>query len=164
MRFERSIDYLLIREIQTADERSYEAHRDDFAPSLAEYEPNRHPAIWYVIAREDQGTLLGLFVFVPLNTVCYEVHNCLLRRSWGPRAAEAGRGVLDWMFANSPARRIVGATPADLRLAVAFAKRCGMVEYGRNPRSFQRGGELRDLILMGISKEGPPGGGREKHE
>lgn len=150
MRFERSIDYNLIREIQTADARSYAAHCDDFAPSRADYQPNRHPDLWYVIAR-DRETALGLFVFVPLNAVLYEVHNCLLPVAWGSAAIRAGRGAAAWMFANSPARRIVGATPAHLRLAVAFAKRCGMVEYGRNPKSFLKGGELQDLILTGIS-------------
>lgn len=151
MTFERSTDYVLIHKILTANARSYDAMGDDAAPPIGEFEVNQHPAIWYVIARSAEGDVVGLFTFIPLNAVCYEAHNCLLPRAWGPQALEAGRGVIAWMFAHSPCRRIVGATPAYLRLAVKFAKTSGMVEYGRNPKAFLKYAILHDLILTGIS-------------
>jgi hypothetical protein len=148
--FERSIDYKLIREILTADPRSYDAMSDDASPSIAEFEPNQHPAIWYVVVRSAEEPI-GLFTFIPQNAVCYEAHTCMLRAAWGREALTAGRGVIGWMFEHSPCRRIVGATPAYLRLAVRFAESSGMVEYGRNPKAFLKNAILHDLILTGIS-------------
>jgi RimJ/RimL family protein N-acetyltransferase len=55
------------------------------------------------------------------------------------------------MFAHSPCRRIVGATPANNRLALRFAIACGMEHFGTNPKAFLKNGVLHDLILTGIS-------------
>ena len=111
-----------------------------------------HADIWYLIASED-GLHLGLFVITRINTVMGQVHNVLSRKAWGPKGVEVVRGGVRWMFEHSPFRRLIGETPADLPRAVAFAKRCGFVEYGRNPQAVQRGGKLVDLVLMGISKD-----------
>jgi hypothetical protein len=151
VKFRRTTDYELVRQILTANARSYDAMCEDGSPRREEFRPIEHPAIWYVVAGSDAGVVYGLFMFVPQNAICYEVHNCFLPRAWGRQALEAGRGASGWMFANSPCRRIVGATPAYLRLALAFAKRSGMVEYGINPKAFLKNGVLHDLILTGIS-------------
>jgi RimJ/RimL family protein N-acetyltransferase len=62
-----------------------------------------------------------------------------------------GRG--GWLWANTPCLRAVTNVPSDNPIAYRFGSRAGLKEYGRNPRSFLRGGVLRDQILMGISKE-----------
>jgi RimJ/RimL family protein N-acetyltransferase len=150
--FERSTNYRLVHAILTADARSYDAMGDDAAPAREAFRPNESPAIWYVIARADDGRALGLFVFVPLNSILWEIHNCFLPNAWGARALAAGRAVLPWFFAHSTARRIVGATPANNRLAVRYALKCGMVPYGTNPGAFQKHGVLHDLVLTGIDR------------
>lgn len=150
MKFERSRDFALIRRIVT-EPRSYRAASDDRTPSPEDFVLNESEAVWYVIAR-DAGELLGLFAFTPQNAVCWEIHCCLLPAAWG-RSAEALRGAIAWVFANTECRRIVGSTPAYLRLAVKMAAAAGMEPYGINRRSFLRGGMLHDQILSGIGKE-----------
>ena len=97
-------------------------------------------------------SLVGLFTFLPQNTVCWEVHIILL-----PRRKTRGhvilRGALDWMFENTTAQRIVGAVPQYNRLAVQVAQRAGMKIFGVNPNSFMKNGKLENQVLFGLSKE-----------
>jgi RimJ/RimL family protein N-acetyltransferase len=129
----------------------YRAAGDDFAPPAIEFEVNEDPRIWYVLAYRARW-MIGAFLFLPQSTVCYEVHLALLPGAWG-HSSQCLRGANAWMFANSPARRIVGAIPAFNRLANRCAERAGMTQYGTNFKSFQKGGTLHDLTLWGISKE-----------
>lgn len=147
--FERTFDFALVRRLITSPI-GYSAAGDDFAPKVSEFFVNEDPRIWYVAAK-DGPQLLGAFLFLPQSNVCYEVHLALLPTRG--RGALALRFAIAWMFANSPARRIVGAVPAFNRLANRCAERAGMTEYGTNFKSFQKGGELHDLTLWGISKE-----------
>lgn len=127
---------------------------DDFSPSRAEYNPVMHPAVLYLIVRDEakKGELQGLFFFHPINTIQFEVHTCLLPHCWGSAARQIAREMLTWLWANSPCERLVTTVPEYNRLALVFAKAAGMVEYGRNPQSFMKGGKLIDLILLGIGR------------
>ncbi len=151
MTFERTQDLVLVREVLTHP-RIYRAMTDDSCPPREQYEPLEHPAVWYVRVRE-ADELLGLFVFVPQTGICFEVHTCLLPEAWGEKAREACRGVREWMWRNSPCRRIVTSVPAYNRLALKLSLDAGLEQYGVNPRAFQKGGKLWDVHLLGISKE-----------
>jgi RimJ/RimL family protein N-acetyltransferase len=148
--FERTFDFGLISRLITYPA-GYEAAGDDFAPKPADFRVNDDPRIWYVIVI-DGPDVTGALLFLPQSSVCYEVHLALLPGAWG-HSSECLRGAIAWMFANSPARRIVGAVPAFNRLANRCAERAGMTQYGTNFKSFQKGGELHDLTLWGVSKE-----------
>jgi RimJ/RimL family protein N-acetyltransferase len=102
----------------------------------------------------DGGELLGLWMFTPQNAVCWEIHTCLLPCAWGRRAGEAARRMAEWVWANTPCRRLVTAIPAYNRLALRFAEAAGMRRWGLNERSFLKHGELQDQILLGLSPEG----------
>jgi RimJ/RimL family protein N-acetyltransferase len=149
MLLERTHDYALLRAIATHP-RLWEHVSDDGTPPREEWKPAEDPALFYVLVREVE--LLGFFLLAPQNCVCYEIHVCLLPEAWGERADAAFTGVLRWAWAETPARRIVGHVPASNRLAVRFAARAGLTEYGRNPASYLQGGALHDQILLGISK------------
>jgi len=150
MTFERTLDYALIRKIIT-DPALYDHVSDDGSPSREDFQPLQSEAIWYVLAW-DKHELLGCFSFFPQNSVCYEVHTCLLPNSWGSRAHTAALQVREWMFAKSPAVRIVTNVPEDNRLALRFAKTAGMQQYGVNPKSYLKHGHLMDQFLLGVSK------------
>lgn len=134
-----------------SDPYGFAAAGDDFAPALEDFEVDEDPRIWYVLAR-NRGELLGAFIFLPQSTICYEVHLALLPAARG-LAAEALRGVIAWLFACSPARRIVGAVPAYNSLANWCAWRAGMEKYGENSRAIQKNGTLHSLVLWGVSKD-----------
>ncbi len=148
--FERTSDLALIKLVMTHP-RVYPHITDDGSAPVEEFHVLEHPAIWYVLVKDDDE-LLGLFMFVSQNAVCAEVHTCLLPNALGARAKEAARGVVAWMFEQTTLQRIVTNVPANNRLALHYAKRGGMTEYGLNPKSFLKGGILQDQILLGLSR------------
>lgn len=158
MTFERTRDYDLIRRIM-AHPQVYPHITDDGCPPVEEFHPVESPEIWYVIVRSDSGprslafgNAIGMWVFFPQNHVCWEVHTCLLPVGRGETGRAAARQMAAWIWSNTPCRRIITNVPVFNRLALAFAKRAGMVEFGRNERSFLKGGELHDQIMLGLSK------------
>ena len=149
IRFWRANDLRLVKDIYTLP-RIWPHIGDDFAPEPWAFQPNDDPRIIYLVASEQLP--VGLFTFLPQNTVCWEVHIILL-----PRRKTRGhvilRGALEWMFENSTAQRIVGAVPQYNRLAVQVARRAGMKIFGTNPNSFMKNGKLENQVLFGLSKE-----------
>lgn len=151
MTFERTDDAGLIREIITHP-RLYPWLTDEYSPGRDAFQPVMAEGIWYVLAYDNAGLLLGLFMFARHSPVVWEVHTCLLPGAWGEPAARAAREVAGWMFEHSGCQRIITHVPAYNRLAVRFAKAAGMTEYGRNVASFAKGGRLHDQIELGLSK------------
>lgn len=149
--FERAGDLELVRSVMTHPQ-IYPHISDDGSPPAEEFEPIDHPAVWYVLAF-DGDELLGLFMFIPQGAACWEVHTCLLPASWGARAAAAAAGAAAWLFKQTECRRIVTAVPICNRLALRFARQAGMTQYGVNPNSFLKHGELHDQVLLGLSKD-----------
>lgn len=147
----RTADMPLVRSVMTHP-RVYPHIIDDSSPSVAQFEPADHPSVIYLHAQDEVGTL-GVFMLIPLSMACYQVHTCMLPRAWGKSAREAAQLGTRWMFDHGPCRRIVTNVPEYNRIAERFARACGMAEYGRNLKSFQKGGVLYDEILLGISKE-----------
>jgi RimJ/RimL family protein N-acetyltransferase len=146
--FQRSFDFPLIGEIMRHEKL---CQADDFAPAREKFVPRTDEAIWYVLV-EDAGEVLGLFALAPQNTICWEIHTRLLPCAWGKRAAEAGRGVLEWIWEQTLCRRVVTSIPEYNRLAVRFAAQAGLRRFGVNESSYLKNGILHDQILMGVSK------------
>jgi len=129
----------------------YDPGADDFAPARDRWTPREDESIWYVLACND-GELLGLFALAPQNAICWEIHTRLLPASWGAIAAAAARAVIPWIWENTPCRRLVTVCPEYNRLAIRFARRAGLEQYGINPDSWQKDGRLFAQVLLGISK------------
>lgn len=149
LKFERTADYGLLRSILTHP-KVYPWIGDDHAPAVDQFRPVEDPRFWYVLAW-DGDELLGCFIALPVSSVCWEIHCCLLPGAWGSRSARAARGCFQFLFDHTTARRITGSIPAFNRLCVALARRSGMEIYGSNPRSFLKWGTLHDQLLFGIS-------------
>lgn len=105
------------------------------------------------LAMYDDSELLGVFLVHPHNTVCWEVHTCLLPNAWGPRARVAAQSAIAWMWQHTAARRLITNVPVTNRLALRFARQSGFTEFGRNPDSFQKDQILHEQVLLGISKD-----------
>jgi RimJ/RimL family protein N-acetyltransferase len=147
---ERSTDYGLIRAIMTQPA-LYKHLSDDGSPPANEYRPIESDAIWYLVVW-DANTLLGLWMLVPQNSICWEIHTALLPHAWGERAHRAAQVMLAWIWENTPCRRIITNVPVDNRLAFHFALDAGMEVYGKNEDSFLKGGKLLDQICLGITR------------
>ena len=156
--FERSFDYDLVRSIITHP-RLWPHLSDDFSPPAGEYRPQEHPAIWYVIVHDEHERgedLLGLWMFVPLNGVCWEVHTALLPVAWGEKGHIAALMLPSWIWEHTHCRRIVTNVPGSNRLALHFAYKAGMKVFGHNEASFLKGGVLYDQVMLGISRPTAP--------
>lgn len=152
MKFERTFDYELIRSIITHPQ-IYPAIADDFSPKAGDYKPIESDGVWYVLVR-DGDEVLGLWIFIPENGVTWKVHTCLLPTAWGSRAKVAAVQMAEWVWKNTPCKRIVTDVPEYNRLALFFALKAGMTRYGLNPKSYQKDGTLMGQVLLGLSKPG----------
>lgn len=150
MTFERCRDYGLIRSIMTHP-RVYQHISDDGSPDVAEFQPVESEALWYVVVRDGEK-VLGLWLLVPQNSICWEIHTCLLPEAYGQTGRRAAVEMAEWIWANTPCRRLITTVPVSNLLAHRFAVRSGMREFGRNPASFLKNGALHDQILLGMSK------------
>ena len=150
MIFYRTHDLALIRSIMT-HEKVWPAITDDLAGDPKDFMPVDHPATYYLAAHEGDH-FLGIWMLNPENSVTWDVHTCLLPSAWGELAVRAAVHAIQWVWDNTPCLRLVTKVPVFNRLALRFARMAGMVEYGRNPKSFLKNGQLHDQILLGISK------------
>lgn len=151
MQFERTYDWTLVKSIATFP-KVWAGISDDFSPQPEDWEPEQDDRVWYVLAKSDAGSVLGMFIFYPENPICWRSHSCLLPESWGEQALTAYREACTWLWANTSCLRIIGAVPECNSLALGIALRSGLEKWGINPKSFQKGGKLFDQILLGISK------------
>lgn len=129
----------------------YPAIGDDYAPPVKEFKVNDHPDIWYVEAFNPSG-IIGLFTLLPQNRVCWEVHVAML--SWATIAEkwEAARALPAWLAQNTECKRLTAAIPACNRPAIVYGTHgIGMRYVGRQERAFMKGGQLQDLVLLGLS-------------
>lgn len=150
MTFERTRDWELVKQIVTHP-KVYPYISDDFSPKPEAWEPVKEEVVIYVLVRDGEE-LLGLWIFVPLNGVCMDVHTCLLPNAYGHKAVEAAKEMAVWLWENTACHRLVTEVPASNPLARRFAERAGMVEFGCNPRSFLKRGKLEDQYLLGMSR------------
>jgi hypothetical protein len=144
---ERTVNYDLVRRI-IVHPRMYSWLVADGAPSKFVILRGEFP--WYVLIR-DGDELLGIFILVPLNGVCWEVHACLLPNAWGVRTREACRQGIDWLAKNSPCVKVIANICSENRLALGLARRLGAKIIGVNETSILRGGQLKDQVIVGLN-------------
>jgi RimJ/RimL family protein N-acetyltransferase len=149
MQFERTQDLEQVRSILTHP-RVYPHIGDDFAPAIADFQPNPDSRIVYLLVRDGES-VLGLLMFFPSSLVLWEGHIALLPSGCG-RAVEALAGGFRWMWRNTTAAVLTGTIPVSNVLACRAVRRAGMQESGRIPQSFVRGGQLIDQMIFTISR------------
>jgi RimJ/RimL family protein N-acetyltransferase len=150
LHFEPTRDLGYVRLVATTP-RLWEHLSDDFSGPREAWQPPAHDAITYLKVTDDEQCL-GFFMLVQQSPVLWEVHTALLPAAWGACGREAAQGLIAWVFAHSTCQRLITSVPASNRLALRFALRAGMTEFGRNPRAYQTRGQLEDLILLGLSR------------
>ncbi len=146
----RSRDYAALRTL-AVHPRIFPQITDDFTQDPKEWKPQPNEAIMHLLAKDERG-LFGFGVFIPRTHIQYEAHMGFLPRSYGQLALASFKEMFRWMWANTQARRIVGEIVRENKLAIRFTRRAGCEVYGINPKSFLRGGKLRDQFCVGISK------------
>lgn len=122
---------------------------DDSTPEFTPI-PDLEGTHWMLV---DDGAPAGVFLVHAHSMYCYEMHTCLLPRTWGTQAAEAAQLLLKWAFEETDCLKMITAVPVYNRAALRFAKAGGMTQEGVNRKSFMRNGELIDQIMLGITKQ-----------
>ena len=146
----RSRDYKAIRTLATHP-RILPQISDDFTSDPKLWKPIESEQVVYLLGSDEQGPF-GFGIFIPQTHVQFGAHIAFLPRSYGTLALTAFKEMLGWMWANTEARRIVGEIVRENKLAIRFSRRAGFQIYGINPKSYLRGGVLRDQVCLGISK------------
>lgn len=131
---------------------TWETISDDEQSSVQLFFPNMDADNYWLEAR-DGDVRLGVFLGRRLNHVCYEAHTILLPIARG-RAVEAANAAIQWMFDNTPCMRLVTNVPEYNAAAIRLSECVGMTQFGRNTKSFMKGGKLYDELWFGISKQG----------
>ena len=105
---------------------------------------------WMLVTDDD---IAGVFLVHAKNTYCYEMHTCLLPKTWGAKAAKFAQILAGWAFNETRCKKLVTNVPAYNRAALRFARQGGMVQEGINRKSYLKNGKMIDQIMMGITKE-----------
>ena len=146
--FEWTQDYDKVTKILTHP-RLYDWLTDDTAPTRDSF--RAFEGFYYVLA-EHYGDTVGVFVIAPQSSVCWQVHTALLPYAWGSLAVEIYKEGIQWVFANSECRKVVGNIRANNKLAIRLAERGGLTRIGINEKCVMKNGKLRDQVIMGICK------------
>lgn len=79
---------------------------------------------------------VGLWGFVPFedSDTCYEVHVDMDENYRGKKAVEKCKSVVQWMFNNTGANRIIGQIPSHNRRACFNAVICGLDFIGKDTK------------------------------
>lgn len=125
---------------------------DDGSGAPEQFTPILSESIVY-LGLFDSEQFLGLFMLHPHNSICWEVHTCLLPSAWGKTATLCAALCIDWIFENTACQRLITNVPAGNALALRLAKSVGMQQFGLNPKSFLKHGIALDQYMLGISKE-----------
>lgn len=125
---------------------------DDGSGSPDQFTPTVSESITY-LGMFESGQFLGLFMLHPHNSICWEVHTCLLPAAWGKTANLCAALCIEWIFENTECQRLITNVPEDNSLAKRLAASVGMTKFGINPKSFLKNGIALDQIMLGISKE-----------
>lgn len=147
MRLTRTHDMEIVRSIM-ADPAIFPHIHDD---SVTECAPVDHEGFSWMLVSDDAPA--GVFLVHALNSICYQMHTCLLPRIWGRGAANAAQMLLAWAFNETACQKMTTAVPAYNRAALRFARAGGMTQEGINRASFLRNGALIDQIMLGITKK-----------
>lgn len=151
IRVERTYDASLIQSLAAHPE-IFPFVSDDYSPSPESWKPVMAEMVVNLVGQDREGCF-GFGIFIPRNHACYDAHIGFL-----PRARRHGealkcfRRMLDWMWHESKAARIVGEVDSRNRRAILFALQAGFVIYGVNRKSKLVGGILRDQVCLGISR------------
>ncbi|MGI4846166.1 MAG: GNAT family N-acetyltransferase [Janthinobacterium lividum] len=148
MKLERTRDMAVVRAIMSDPAIWPHIHED----GTDVCDPVDHDGFHWMLVTDDSGPL-GVFLVHARGEVCFEMHTCLLPRSWGVPAARAAQLLAGWAFNETPCRKLVTSVPAYNRRALRFALAGGMRQEGINRASYLRNNELIDQVTLGITKQ-----------
>lgn len=146
--FARTTDLDAIKRLLTIPE-CWRRMVNDSAPPREQFEVTPSD-IEYIIATED-GNVAALFLLVPPLP---EVHICVLPHWWG-HSREIVLAFLEWVWTNTPHRRLVGPIPAYNLLCRRLAEDVGFAQFDIERGAVEKRGKRYDRLLLEIVHPSP---------
>lgn len=130
----------------------WEAWHDDFAGNPEDWEPQPADSgyVSYVTISDDDGRFIGMAIANKHSEVQIEIHNALLPEIGWKKRVQAGRELLEWLWAAGR-KRVIGKVIASNRYALKYNEFMGMERIGTNRAAFLKDCVLQDEVWFGIS-------------
>lgn len=122
---------------------------NDLAPPLPEFEAPE--GFVYFVPVED-GRPAGLFGVRVAEIGVISLHVAMLPEFRGTGTRRAGQAMLDWIWTNTPAERVVVRLEARNVLARAAAVRAGFVQCDQWTDTITKAGEPMEMIEMEVRR------------
>lgn len=129
----------------------YEAGKDDLCPKSEDF--HVPVGLSFINAGAYDGEeYLGLFLIEPRCGAVVQIHTCLLKSAWNGRTDECAQAVIDWVWKNTSANRLVTEVPSFNERAKNYAERHGFSVYGVNESAWVKDGIYHDVLLLGLTR------------
>ena len=96
--------------------------------------------------------LIGCFILQTQSEVTVECHVQVLPKYRDDYAEDFGKSVIQWVWDNTKATKIVAQIPYLYPNVKDFALRMGFEIEGTNKNSYRKGGETHNQWYLGITK------------
>lgn len=149
-------DSNLIKQVMTTPKIWNAAVEDNSPVSRETWEPIMEGILWIAALKveDSKRTLYGMWMLCPISSTVIAIHTGILPKYWGkPENVEFAKLAAQWIWENTPARKVVSYIPVTLPNVLKFAQRAGMKLEGINERSFLKDGKLIDQYYVGLCKE-----------
>lgn len=143
----RTFDTDFIKSL-VSDPENYDGLTDDGSVSAKDYEPMMNEAIYYIELGEGEGVAL----LSPTNSVSYDFHICMQPSCRGKEAIKLGKEMIEWMFENTPCRKINARVPFSNPKVLHYGIALGLEHEGTDRQSFLKNGILYDQHIIGIRR------------
>lgn len=111
-----------------------------------------HPSgVWVWVS--DDGEPVALYNLRQVNGVTLDIHPNVLPE-YRAKRNDTMKSVLDWVWNETPAMKVVGFVPTVYRNVRRFGIECGFRIEGLMKSSQMKGGKLLDMWVMGIERPG----------
>ena len=107
----------------------------------------------YVFLCSDENGIGGMFLFMKLTTVIYEVHIAALPHFRGARMQEAGKQLFKEMLAMDDCYKLTGRIPVTNEAANKYVVKVGFEHEGICKNSIFVGDELVDQNYWGLGRK-----------
>jgi hypothetical protein len=95
-----------------------------------------------------------LVMMQPINSITYDCHVNVLNAGRNETLIKESRKTLDYIFSQTPCRKMIAWIPFKYENVARYATRIGMEIEGVSKQSYLKDGILYDRYLFGLTKEG----------
>ena len=122
---------------------------DDYCPKAEDYTCApllSHNGVYYLSPDKN-----SIFVYIPINSITYEVHSNVLPPARN-RSSELALMTVKYMFEQTKCMKIKTHVPVFNTPALHLSFKCGLRVEGNLRESFLKNNKLYDQIILGLSK------------